>query len=245
MQIFCTRCHYLISLVVKDDGRHIFCAQGFHQLQDYCNSLRQDICQGWYQLFTMRVAWSTWNHHLQMGIFFLFLCLNPDMSGNTKLVEEKQLLKVFCFHFLSFRNRKAFESLNFSWKNAVKIDIFLPQLCSTEKKISWKMFLFHRKKGEGVWVMLSICFRCTVCTSIAIFYEAEDKTKREKIPHLHLLHKIVFFVFLFYRAKREKYLTFTWCTESIKKGKEYVFRFAWLFPSTLFRTTFEKKSTCL
>ena len=220
MQIFCTRCHYLISLVVKDDGRHIFCAQGFHQLQDYCNSLRQDIYQGWYQLFTMRVAWSTWNHHLQ-------------------------LLKVFCFHFRSFRNRKAFESLNFSWKNAVKIHIFLPQLCSTEKKISWKMFLFHRKKGEGVWVMLSICFRCTVCTSIAIFYEAEDKTKREKIPHLHLLHKIVFFVFLFYRAKREKYLTFTWCTESVKKGKEYVFRFAWLFPSTLFRTTFEKKSTCL
>ena len=198
------------------------------------------------------ISYSRWESHdlfetttYRWESYFLFLCLNPYMSGNTKVVEEKQLLKVFCFHFLSFRNRKAFESLNFSWKNAVKIHIFLPQLCSTEKKISWKMFLFHRKKGEGVWVMLSICFRCTVCTSIAIFYEAEDKTKREKIPHLHLLHKIVFFVFLFYRAKREKYLTFTWCTESVKKGKEYVFRFAWLFPSTLFRTTFEKKSTCL
>ena len=206
MQIFCTRCHYLISLVVKDDGRHIFCAQGFHQLQDYCNSLRQDIYQGWYQLFTVRVAWSIWNGGTttyRWESFFLFLCLNPYMSGNTKVVEEKQLLKVFCFHFLSFRNRKAFESLNFSWKNAVKIHIFLPQLCSTEKKISWKMFLFHRKKGEGVWVMLSICFRCTVCTSIAIFYEAEDKTKREKIPHLHLLHKIVF-LFSSFTERREK-----------------------------------------
>ena len=156
------------------------------------------------------ISYSRWESHdlfetttYRWESFFLFLCWNPDMSGNTKLVEEKQLLKVFCFHFRSFRNRKAFESLNFSWKNAVKIHIFLPQLCSTEKKISWKMFLFHRKKGEG---MLSICFRCTVCTSIAIFYEAEDKTKREKIPHLHLLHKIVFFVFLFYRAKRENTL---------------------------------------
>ena len=52
--------------------------------------------------------------------------------------------------------------------------------------------------------MLSICFRCTVCTSIAIFYEAEDKTKREKIPHLHLLHKIVFFVFPLLQSEERK-----------------------------------------
>ena len=57
--------------------------------------------------------------------------------------------------------------------------------------------------------MLSICFRCTACTSIAIFYEAEGKTKREKIPHLYLLHKFLsLYVFLFYKAKREKYLIF-------------------------------------
>ena len=110
------------------------------------------------------ISYSRWESHdlfetttYWWESFFLFLCWNPDMSGNTKLVEEKQLLKVFCFHFLSFRNRKAFESLNFSWKNAVKIHIFLPQLCSTEKKISWKMFLFHRKKGRGCeWCLASV-----------------------------------------------------------------------------------------
>ena len=102
--------------------------------------------------------------------------------------------------------RYAFESLNCSCcKNQ---HIFAPAVFHGKENIMGKCFSVSQKKG-GVWVMLSICFRCTAWTSFAIFYEAEDKTKREKIPHLYLLHKFLsLYVFLFYKAKREKYLIF-------------------------------------